>query len=86
MRGAIIEIGYGGPSELYATTPAHVDDAYVKSCAKGYVPFVTVRDLDQLTINPGHEPDSLPDTLVTAATPFTLRSQRILIRHLIAGK
>lgn len=41
----------------YATTPAHVDDAYAKSLAKGYVPFVTVRDLDQLIINPGHEPD-----------------------------
>jgi len=41
----------------YATTPSHVDDAYAKSLAKGYIPFVTVRDLDQLTINPGHEPD-----------------------------
>ncbi|HEY66475.1 MAG TPA: hypothetical protein G4O02_18140, partial [Caldilineae bacterium] len=41
----------------YATTPAHVDDAYARSRAKGYVPFVTVRDLDRLTINPGHEPD-----------------------------
>ena len=41
----------------YATIPAHIDDAYAKSQAKGYVPFVTVRDLDQLTINPGHEPD-----------------------------
>ncbi|MFQ6101344.1 MAG: MJ1477/TM1410 family putative glycoside hydrolase [Anaerolineae bacterium] len=41
----------------YATTPAHVDDGYAKSQAKGYVPFCTVRDLDQLTINPGHEPD-----------------------------
>jgi cysteinyl-tRNA synthetase len=41
----------------YATTPAHVDDAYAKSQAKGYVPFVTVRDLDQLIINPGHVPD-----------------------------
>lgn len=41
----------------YATTPAHIDDAYTKSLAKGYVPFVTVRKLDQLTINPGHEPD-----------------------------
>ena len=41
----------------YATTPAHVDDAYAKAQAKGYVPFVTVRDLDQLVINPGHEPD-----------------------------
>ncbi len=42
----------------YATTPAHIDDAYAKSQAKGYVPFVTVRDLDRLIINPGHEPDS----------------------------
>jgi len=41
----------------YATTPAHVDDAYARSLAKGYVPFCTVRDLDQLTINPDHEPD-----------------------------
>ncbi len=41
----------------YATTPAHVDDAYAKSLTKGYVPFVTVRGLDQLVINPGHEPD-----------------------------
>ena len=41
----------------YATTPAHVNDAYARSLARGYVPFVTVRDLDQLTINPGHEPD-----------------------------
>jgi len=41
----------------YATTPAHVDDAYAKSQARGYVPFITVRGLDQLTIHPGHEPD-----------------------------
>jgi cysteinyl-tRNA synthetase len=41
----------------YATTRAHIDDAYAKSRAKGYVPFATVRDLDQLTINAGHEPD-----------------------------
>ncbi|RMG55004.1 MAG: hypothetical protein D6723_03625 [Acidobacteria bacterium] len=41
----------------YATTPAHIDDAYARSRAKGYVPFVTVRELDRLTINPGHEPD-----------------------------
>jgi uncharacterized protein (TIGR01370 family) len=41
----------------YAITPSKVDDAYAKSLAKGYVPFCTLRDLDQLTINPGHEPD-----------------------------
>jgi endo-alpha-1,4-polygalactosaminidase (GH114 family) len=40
----------------YATTPSHIDDAYAKSLAKGYIPFATVRDLDQLAINPGHEP------------------------------
>lgn len=41
----------------YATTPTHVDDAYAQSQAKGYVPYVTTRDLDTLIINPGHEPD-----------------------------
>lgn len=41
----------------YATTPANIDDAYAKSRAKGYVPFVTQRDLGRLIINPGHEPD-----------------------------
>jgi cysteinyl-tRNA synthetase len=41
----------------YATTPFNVDDAYRKSRAKGYVPFVTTRDLDRLIINKGHEPD-----------------------------
>jgi len=41
----------------YAQVPAHVDDAYAKSQAKGYVPFCTVRALDQLIVNPGHEPD-----------------------------
>ncbi|MCD4739240.1 MAG: hypothetical protein K8R89_08275, partial [Anaerolineae bacterium] len=41
----------------YAATPSHVNDAYGKSRARGYVPFVTVRALDQLTINSGYEPD-----------------------------
>ena len=41
----------------YASTPAHVDDAYARSQTKGYVPFRTARDLDRLTVNPGHEPD-----------------------------
>ena len=40
----------------YATTPAHIDDAYAKSQSKGYIPFVTVRNLDELTVNPGHDP------------------------------
>ena len=41
----------------YATTRSNIDDAYAKAQDKGYVPFCTVRALDQLTINPGHEPD-----------------------------
>ena len=41
----------------YASSPAHIDRAYAWARAKGYVPFVTVRELDQLTVNPGHEPD-----------------------------
>lgn len=41
----------------YATTPSHVADAYEKSRAKGYVPFVTVRDLDRLIVHPAHPPD-----------------------------
>ncbi|MEX2236151.1 MAG: MJ1477/TM1410 family putative glycoside hydrolase [Dehalococcoidia bacterium] len=42
----------------YATTPTKVNDAYARSRAKGYVPFVTVRALDQLTLNPGQKPDA----------------------------
>jgi len=41
----------------YVTQPALIDDFYAKAQAKGYVPYATVRSLDQLTINPGHEPD-----------------------------
>jgi len=41
----------------YATTRSKVDEAYAKSRAKGYVPFVTVRDLDILTVNFGQKPD-----------------------------
>jgi cysteinyl-tRNA synthetase len=40
----------------YAATPHHIDDAYEKSRAKRYVPFVTTRDLDELIVNPGHDP------------------------------
>jgi cysteinyl-tRNA synthetase len=42
----------------YATTPSHIDEAYARSRAKGYVPFVTTRDLDKLILNPGHDPCS----------------------------
>ncbi len=41
----------------YAVSSDNIDDGYARSAVKGYVPFVTTRELDQLTINPGHEPD-----------------------------
>jgi len=41
----------------YTRIPEQVDDAYARSQARGYVPFVTVRSLGQLIINEGHEPD-----------------------------
>ncbi len=41
----------------YAWSQANIDDAYQRAHDHGYQPFVTVRDLDQLTINPGHPPD-----------------------------
>lgn len=35
-----------------------VDSHYnVYAPAQGFIPYVTVRDLDQMTINPGHPPD-----------------------------
>jgi cysteinyl-tRNA synthetase len=41
----------------YVTQKSKIDDFYAKAEARGYVPYATVRDLDRLTINPGHEPD-----------------------------
>lgn len=41
----------------YADAPAHVGDAYTRSRARGYVPYVTRRDLDILMIHSGYEPD-----------------------------
>ena len=41
----------------YASSPDAIDDAYSQSTGKGYVPFVTTRELDRLNVNPGHEPD-----------------------------
>ncbi|MBI3961489.1 MAG: endo alpha-1,4 polygalactosaminidase [Deinococcus sp.] len=40
----------------YVTIQSLIDDFYAKARARGYVPYATVRDLDVLTINPGHEP------------------------------
>ena len=42
----------------YATTPRHIDDAYAKSRAKRYVPYVTTRALNEPIVHPGHDPCS----------------------------
>jgi cysteinyl-tRNA synthetase len=41
----------------YVTKSSLIDDFYAKAQARGYVPYATVRDLDVLTINPGHKPN-----------------------------
>lgn len=41
----------------YRLVPDYVDDAYSRSRGRGYVPFCTVRALDELIVNPGHGPD-----------------------------
>jgi cysteinyl-tRNA synthetase len=41
----------------YTRIPEQIDDAYARSQARSYVPFVTVRSLGQIIINEGHEPD-----------------------------
>jgi cysteinyl-tRNA synthetase len=41
----------------YVTQAGLVDDFYAKALAEGYVPYATVRALDRLTVNAGHEPD-----------------------------
>jgi cysteinyl-tRNA synthetase len=41
----------------YCRRPALIDDFYAKAQAIGAVPYAARRDLDRLTINPGHAPD-----------------------------
>ena len=36
-----------------------INDAYSRSLANGYIPYCTVRNLNYLTINPGHEPTAV---------------------------
>ncbi len=40
----------------YVTESHKIDDFYAKAVAKEYVPYSTVRELDTLTVNTGHEP------------------------------
>ncbi|MFH1454050.1 MAG: MJ1477/TM1410 family putative glycoside hydrolase [Armatimonadota bacterium] len=41
----------------YVTEQNLIDDFYSKAQAKDYIPYATVRMLDKITINAGHEPD-----------------------------
>ncbi len=40
----------------YCRAPGRVDRFYRLARAEGFAPYATVRDLDRLTVDPGHEP------------------------------
>lgn len=44
----------------YTARPEQIADAYFRSHARGYIPYVTDRSLGRLRINPGFEPDKDP--------------------------
>jgi cysteinyl-tRNA synthetase, unknown class len=44
----------------YTARPEQIADAYFRSHAHGYIPYVTDRSLGRLRINPGFEPDKDP--------------------------
>lgn len=44
----------------YTGKPEQIADAYARSHARGYIPYVTDRSLGRLRINPGFEPDKDP--------------------------
>jgi cysteinyl-tRNA synthetase, unknown class len=48
----------------YTARPEQIADAYFRSHARGYVPYVTDRSLGRLRINPGFEPDKNPSEWV----------------------
>ena len=48
----------------YSTKPEQIADAYVRSHARGYIPYVTDRSLGRLRINKGFEPDKDPSEWV----------------------
>ncbi len=41
----------------YPTRRALVDEFYSEALKEGYVPYATVRDLDEIVVSPGHRPD-----------------------------
>jgi cysteinyl-tRNA synthetase len=43
-------------SEYDPETLERIDDAYSRAEAKGYVPYAGVRNLGEVSVNPGHEP------------------------------
>ncbi len=45
----------------YTAKPEQIADAYTRSHAHGYVPYVTDRSLGRLRINPGFEPNKKPN-------------------------
>ena len=44
-------------SRDYCDDPANIDYVYQRSGGRGYVPYCTTVDLDELRVNNGHEPD-----------------------------
>jgi cysteinyl-tRNA synthetase len=66
-----------------APTQAKIDDAYGRSSANGYIPYCTVRNLNFLTINPGHEPTGIqgrmyhkhPRTMLLLSYPNPFNSE-----------
>jgi cysteinyl-tRNA synthetase len=44
----------------YSAKPEQIADAYFRSNARGYIPYVTDRSLGRLRINPGFEPEKDP--------------------------
>lgn len=44
----------------YSARPEQISDAYYRSHAHGYIPYVTDRSLGRMRINPGFEPDKDP--------------------------
>jgi cysteinyl-tRNA synthetase len=45
----------------YTARPEQIADAYQRAWERGYVPYVTDRSLGRLRINPGFEPEKVPD-------------------------
>ena len=41
----------------YPARRALVEEFYSEAHGKGYTPYATVRNLDEIVVTPGHEPD-----------------------------